>query len=166
MITTKNLEIYYHHVNKANDEFRSTVQLADEKLQAENDVHLNFPIVIHGDSHMAWWNYEPINPEDNDDNGEFFLFNDIIVGLYVTTMDSSKEGHQKSYLTTFLSNYVGENKIELARYNLAGELDLAKITNDISKTVATIRDLEMFISNMDPQRGEIVMGLLSDLFYR
>jgi len=167
MLITESLKVYYRHEAKANSEFHYLAQKIDELLQNDG-IYLNFPVDIADKCHQATWEYISMlteaNPDDDDDEEESSPFIDLTIGLYVTTEYVVGKNLKKPYLTVFIGNDDGDPMINLNLYELCDELNMLKITNDIANAVATIRELEVFISNMDPQRGEIALNLLSNVF--
>jgi hypothetical protein len=171
MFEVENLKKHYRCKSKADDEFRSTMELLNDMLQFEKNVYLKFPVDINENNHHATWDYMSMLTEDEtddyDDEEEPYLFNDIYVGIHVTTKMTCVFGGDaniNSYLTTYIGGYGCEEKVNLYNYDLSNELNMAIITNDTAAVVATLRDLEMFISKMESKRGEILLDLLSKLF--
>jgi hypothetical protein len=165
MLRTDNLEIHHRHEAEADDEFHDLIQEIDELLQKENVNCLDFPVDIDEQCHKATWDYTAKitagDTDDDDDDEDSYPFNNITFGLYVTTKYGVVKDRRKPYLRAFIGNGECEPIIYLHSYDLGGKLDLVKITNELATAVVTIGDFEVFISNMDPNRREIALNLVS-----
>jgi hypothetical protein len=169
--TAEYLNTLYVYRSKADLQFRNVTEQVNEILWTKEEIKLTFPGNIDEQCHNAFWNYASIQSEvksedEDDDEDRTYLFKEIYIGLCVTTTQFHGYDDIRPFLTAYIAAQDGHKDVELFNYDLGEELDMEKIVNDIAATVGTIRDLEIMISNMIPEKAETALNLLNKLLER
>ena len=165
------MEIYNRCRAKAIQNFPKGIQTANAMLQDKKDIYLTFPVCIGENSHKAEWHYDSVRREDTlqklDRRDKRCLFDNLYIGIgLITGVAWVKNRKMEVYLSweTYVAVIDGKKEIKLCNYDLADELDMVKLTNDIAAATATIRDFETIILNMKPEQRKNTMNFLSNLF--